>query len=276
MQEQHQDYLFDLQGYLVLKNAIAPEDLNAMNQWVDKHQDYIETPGDKENTRWIGGVETHSYSKQDGVNFQNIIAGGPVFEKLIDYPTWTHLAKKYINADVNGLSIHENFLNVRGAGGHLFIHCGGHAPLCYLTFRHHNTGEWMVGQINVLIALEDIGPGDGATVLVPGSHKATEIHPRLVVNGRGVTSRNDMAAEGAIGMQEMHLKAGDALFFTDAITHGSAERKNDGHRRVVVYRYSPRVIRSRFNYELSDDLLQRLTPEQRNIMLPIPPRRIPG
>jgi len=35
MQEQHQDYLFDLQGYLVLKDAIAPEDLNAMNQWVD-------------------------------------------------------------------------------------------------------------------------------------------------------------------------------------------------------------------------------------------------
>ena len=252
MQEQHQDYLFD------------------------NHQDYIETPGDKENTRWIGGVETHSYSKEDGVNFQNIVAGDPVFEKLIDYPTWFGLAKKYINADINGLSIHENFLNVRGAGGHLFIHCGGHAPLCYLTFRHHNTGEWMVGQINVLIALEDIGPGDGATVLVPGSHKATEIHPRLVVNGRGVTSRNDMAAEGAVGMQEMHLKAGDALFFTDAITHGSAERKNDGHRRVVVYRYSPRFIRSRFNYELSDDLLQRLTPEQRNIMLPIPPRPIPG
>ena len=274
MQEQHQDYLFDLQGYLVLKNAIAPDDLHAMNQWVDDHQEYIETPGDKENTRWIGGVETHSYSKQDGVNFQNIVAGDPVFEKLIDYPTWTHLAKKYINADVNGLSIHENFLNVRGAGGLLFIHCGGHAPLCYLTFRHHNTGEWMVGQINVLIALEDIGPGDGATVLVPGSHKASEIHPRLVVNGRGVTSRNDMAAEGAVGMQEMHLKAGDALFFTDAITHGSAERKNDGHRRVVVYRYSPRFIRSRFNYELSDDLLQRLTLEQRNIMLPIPPRRI--
>ncbi|HIG57746.1 MAG TPA: hypothetical protein EYG11_02195 [Candidatus Latescibacteria bacterium] len=276
MQEQHQDYLFDLQGYLILKNAIAPEDLNAMNQWVDGHQDYIEKPGDRENTRWTGGVETHSYSKEDGVNFQNIVAGGPVFEKLIDYPAWFGLAKKYINYDINGLSIHENFLNVRGPGGHLFIHCGGHAPLCYLTFRHHNTGEWMVGQINVLIALQDIGPGDGATVLVPGSHKATEIHPRLVVDGRGVTSRNDTAAEGALGMQEMHLKAGDALFFTDAITHGSAERKNDGHRRVVVYRYSPRFIRSRFNYELSHDLQHRLTPEQRNIMLPIPPRRIPG
>ena len=275
MPEKHQDYLFDLQGYLILASAIAPEDLTAMNQWVDDHWNYVENPGDRDNTRWIGGVETHSYGQQDGVNFQNIVAGGPVFEKLIDYPVWIPLAKKYINAATNGLSIHENFLNIRGPGGHLFIHCGGHAPLCYLTFRQHNTGEWMVGQINVLVALEDIGPGDGATVLVPGSHKTTEVHPRLEVDGKGVVSRGDVSAEGALGMQEMHLKAGDALFFTDAITHGSAERQNEGHRRVVVYRYSPRFIRSRFNYELPQEFLARLTPEQRKIMLPIPPRRIP-
>ncbi len=276
------DYLFDLQGYLVLKGAIAKDDLAEMNQWVDDHWAYVENPPILEHTqstlqlnpeRWIGNVEIHSYGPDDGVNFQNIVEGGPVFERLIDYPAWLPLATRYINP-VNGLSIHENLLNVRGPGGFLYIHCGGHTPLCYLTFRQHNTGAWMVGQINVLMALHDIGPGDGPTVLVPGSHKSTQIHPRLELDGKGIVaaSHERIAAGTALGMQEIYLEAGDALFFTDAITHGSAERTNPGHRRAVIYRYSPRYLRTRFNYQLSSALAARLTPERRAILEPIPPR----
>lgn len=277
MNEKQLDYLFDLQGYLILRNAISPADLQEMNQWVDEHWSAIENaqlPGKNVGSnQWIGNVELHSYGKDDGVNFQNIIEGAPVFERLIDHPAWTPLVRKYINP-VNGVSIHENFLNVRGPGGFLYIHCGGHTPLQYLTFRNHNTGEWMVGQINVIMALQDIGPGDGPTVLVPGSHKSTEIHPRLEVDGKGLVAIDDHQAAGtALGMQEMYLKAGDALFFTDALTHGSAERTNPGHRRVVIYRYSPRFIRTRFNYEWSEGLLNRLTPERKQMIEPIARRR---
>ncbi|MEM7029725.1 MAG: phytanoyl-CoA dioxygenase family protein [Chloroflexota bacterium] len=276
MDDKHLDYLFDLQGYLVLKQAIKKDDLKEMNQWVDDHWGYVEGSSHPQdptpNGGWIGNVELHSYNQHDGVNFQNIVEGAPVFERLIDYPSWFPLAQRYINP-INGISIHENFLNVRGPGGHLYIHCGGHVPMSYLTFRQHNTGEWMVGQINVLMALEDVGPGDGATALVPGSHKSTEIHPRLEIDGKGqVTAHNDEAAGVSMATQEMHLEAGDVLFFTDAITHGSAERTNPGYRRVAIYRYSPRYLRTRFNYQLSEGLLSRLTPQRKQVMQPIDPR----
>lgn len=268
------DYLFDLNGYLILENVVDLSDLSAMNQWVDDHWAYVEQPKDSEgNPRWIGRVETQNYGGEDGVNFQNIVDGGPVFEKLIDHPAWIHLVRKYI-ATNNGLAIHENFLNVRGKGGHLYIHSGGHFPRQYFTFRHHNTGEWMVGMINVLIALQDIGPGDGGTVLIPSSHKATETHPRLEVEGEKVGNLNDgRLAETATGMTEIHLKAGDALFFTDAVTHGSSSRTNDGFRRSIVYRYTPRHIRTRFNIEQSNALIKRLSKERRAIIEPIPLRK---
>ena len=88
-----QDYLFDLQGYLILENAISGGDLDEMNQWIDDHQSYVEEPwsendNPRERSRWIGNVETHTYNEENGVNFQNIIEGGPVFERLIDYPAW--------------------------------------------------------------------------------------------------------------------------------------------------------------------------------------------
>jgi hypothetical protein len=40
--------------------------------------------------------------------------------------------------------------------------------------------------------------------------------------------------EGAV---EVHLNAGDAVMFVDAIMHGSARRVNEGQRRIAVYRY---------------------------------------
>ena len=133
----------------------------------------------------------------------------------------------------------------------------------------------MVGQINVLMALNDIGEGDSPPVLIPGSHKCTEIHPRLEVDGRSLVydGVSGKPAGTAIAVEEMYLKAGDVLLFTDAITHGSAERTNPGYRRTIVYRYSPRYVRERFNYQISQGLLQRLTPERRAIIEPIAPRR---
>ena len=269
------DYLFDLNGYIVVKKAIDPADLQAMNQWVDDHWQYVEgqrRQGDQ-NGAWIGQVETHTYSEADGCNFQNIIEGGPVFRKLINYPAWTDHCRRWINP-ANGLSIHENLLNVRGQGGYIGIHCGGATPVCYMTFRQENTGEWLVGQINVISALRDIGPGDGATTLIPGSHKSAMRHPML--NGQHQVYRSDDAAGNQVGMKELYLDAGDVLMFTDAITHGSAARTNPGYRRILLYRYSPRFLRSRFHYVPSRELLDGLDEEQRKIIQPIPPRFAPG
>jgi len=131
----------------------------------------------------------------------------------------------------------------------------------------------MVGQINCITALEDIGPGDGPTTLIPGSHKASIPHPKLA--GESRVYRSDEAAGIALGMRELYLEAGDVLLFTDAITHGSAARTNEGYRRMLLYRYSPRWIRTRFNYDPSPDLLARLTPERQKIVDPIPLRRSP-
>ena len=47
------------------------------------------------------------------------------------------------------------------------------------------------------------------------------------------------------------------------------------YRRITLCRYSPRFVATRFNYEVSDDLIDRLTEERRNILQPIPPRNPP-
>lgn len=280
MDEYEVDYLFELNGFLILKGAVARADVAAMNAWADDHWDYVTNPGQRfgpnAGGQWIGNVETHTYSGEDGCNFQNIVEGADVFQRLIDYPAWIPRIRRYLNPE-NGVSLHENLLNIRGRGGFIGIHCGGHIPCSYMTFRQAHTGAWMVGQINVITALKDIGPGDGPTTLIPGSHKASMPHPALLnPDGTNTTYRAGTPAGISRGMVEMHVEAGDVLMFTDSITHGSAERTNEGHRRMVLYRYSPRWIRSRFNYQPSPAFWARLTQPQRDIILPISPRTQPA
>jgi len=123
--------------------------------------------------------------------------------------------------------------------------------------------------------LTDIGPGDGATTVIPGSHKAHEIHPTLA-KSKHVGYDDDVVAGEQLGMQEVHLKAGQAVMFTDAITHGSSARTNEGQRRVLIYRYSPNCIAPRYMYAPSDELLARLTDERREIIKPTTWRMQPG
>jgi hypothetical protein len=265
--EAERDYLFDLLGFRIIDQALTPEQLQAINAWVDR-QPQVETG------TWLGHVEVHSYQGHDGVNYQNIIEGGEVFEQLIDSPAWIDDVRRYIENDAHRVSLNEAFLNVRRSGGFIGLHSGGHTPYFPLAFRHH-TGRWMVGQINILMALTDIGPGDGATSVIPGSHKSHETHPTLRGGGQSVYN-DDVVAGEQLAMHEVHLKAGQALMFTDAICHGSIARTNEGERRVMIYRYSPHCLATRYQYVPSDELIQRLTPQRRKIVAPVQLRMRPG
>lgn len=261
--EEEQDYTFDLNGFRVLRGALTHEKLNAINDWVDTQDIDALRPGD-----WIGDVEVHTYGAADGVNFQNIIEGGPIFEELIDNPAWFDAVRRYIAVGAHKLRIDECFLNIRRRGGYIPIHSGGDNVRFSGLFRWQ-TGTWAVGQINILMALTDVGPGDGATTVVPGSHKSQLSHPQ----------RNWEAGVGgdqAIGMREVHLNAGDALMFTDGLCHGSLPRTNQGERRVLIYRYAPHLLAPRMNYIPSEELIARLTPQRRAVVMPTAPRLRPG
>jgi ectoine hydroxylase-related dioxygenase (phytanoyl-CoA dioxygenase family) len=185
------------------------------------------------------------------------------------------LVQKFIANNFNQVALQEAWLNRRGPSNYIGLHSGGHVCGPVMKFKHSNTNTWDVGQINVLVALNDCGPGDGATVVVPSSHKSTVVHPHLR-GSEHEAYKNEVPASEVLGSTEVHLKAGQAIFFTDALCHGSAARVNPGERRFMVYRYCPHWIRQRYPYLPTPELLNALTPEQRKIVDPEPVRLTPG
>lgn len=261
-----QDYLFDLQGYFIIERAVAPELVHALNDILDS------VPADLEPQGWWGNVQRSASNEPGkGLELQNVVEAGEPFERLIDHPSWIDSMRRYCGEEdsyVSGLFIDECFAAIRRQGGYLRVHSGGYRKALRGIY-HYDHGVFRCAQVNVLVALSDIGPGDGGTLIIPASHKANLPHPQAEQYRMG--TMDDM-----VGVVQPNLKQGDALVFCDALAHGAASRTNpEGERRTVIYRYGPSWGATRSGYRYSDELLERLTPERRAILQPVPPRLPP-
>jgi ectoine hydroxylase-related dioxygenase (phytanoyl-CoA dioxygenase family) len=226
-------YLFDLRGYLILENALTAEEVAELNASIDAL-----LPA--ESGEWIGYVHATNFGANDGLNFQQIYEAGEPFEKLIDHPSWVEKIKYFVGGEgsfdwLHGpLFIDENFANLRGPGEAIPLHSGAHECVKRTQYMVKN-GKFMCGQVNILIALTDMMPGDGATMVIPGSHKSNFAHPHFAQHDWNSAP----SVDGVVGAVEANMKAGDALLFVDAISHGAAKRTNPGERRNIVFRYGP-------------------------------------
>lgn len=257
------DYLFDLRGYLILRNAVEPQVIAELNAEFDKF------PRDLDRGHWYRGSQRRDYDPKTGMELHHCIEIGGPFEKLIDNPGWIEYARHYAGEEhsyVKGVFIDECIASIRNSGGNHPLHSGGFdVPLRCVYDYHH--GRFRCGQVNIIVALTDIGPGDGATLVVPGSHKANLPHPEAASHTYG----GDLAGKLPTGAVEAHMNKGDALLFVDAIMHGGVDRTNPGERRVCIYRYGPSWAKTRYGYQYSPELLARLTPARRRILQPVPP-----
>jgi len=261
-----EEYLFDLQGFVLLRGALSPAEVAACNTAVDR------IPRSLPRLGWHGYVQREDHPEHRGISYQQVYEAGAPFERLIDHLSYINYVLRFVGGQGafdyhhGPLFIDENFFTIRGPGEAIPLHSGGHDRSKRMQYRYHN-GRFMCGQVNVLMAFTDIGPGDGATMVIPGSHKSNIIHPAFLRRQGNVWGDSGGGSvEGTEGAIEVHMQAGDALVFVDACCHGSAKREKPGERRIAVYRYGSAWNRTRWGYEPSEALLARLNPFAREVV----------
>jgi ectoine hydroxylase-related dioxygenase (phytanoyl-CoA dioxygenase family) len=259
------DFLFDLRGYVVVKNAVEPEFLDDLNRAFDAFP--LLKVGE-----WWGNAQRRDYTSDTGFELHNCVEAGEPFERLIDHPGWINYARHYCGEEqgyVEGLFIDECIASIRKSGGHHPVHSGGYRGALRGRYLYTN-GVFRCGQCNMILALTDVGEGDGPTMVVPGSHKSNFPHPEAGNYAAGDRMDN---LPGAV---PVYMNKGDALLFVDGLMHGGSSRTNTvGERRVIIFRYGVKWGTTRYGYEYSEALLNRLTPERRKILQPVPPLRPP-
>jgi ectoine hydroxylase-related dioxygenase (phytanoyl-CoA dioxygenase family) len=216
-------YLFDLNGFIVLRGVFNADEVTSANAAIDAHEDSeLHERKGQLRTSGLYGRQSSALSG-DGSTGRKDMGGMLGWEKPHCEPFRNLLCHKHVAPVLNellgvGYRLDHSPLMItqeKGAEGHT-LHGGAVTesgepawPLAY-EFRH---GQMRNQLLTVCMQLQDAGPGDGGFCVVPGSHKSNyPVPPDLA----------DLAdPELAEFVQQPEMYPGDVLLFTEAVLHGT-------------------------------------------------------
>ena len=229
-------YLFDLNGYLVVRGVLTPEQVAAANTAIDQHlSDAVERKDDALRNAVQGSSlygsgpgrkdlgQVMEWGAEQSRVFQSILAHPrlvPIFHGLLGKGyRMDHLPFVLIQDEgAEGFQLH---------GGTIDCHSGRYNPHLAYTC-HHDTIQTALLGCNVM--LTDHNPGDGGFCVVPGSHKSNFKMPAGMVDGE----------DCAEFIQQPATKAGDVVLFAEGTVHGAQPwTPRDRQRRACLYRFAP-------------------------------------
>ena len=220
-------FFFDLKGFVHLKGVLSQEEVDRCNAAIDAHADrFFQTERTLEgDSKVLGGTDKQKW--MEGMLEWERPHCEP-FRDLLVHP----VIQPYLNELLGGgyRLDHGPWLIAmdKGDGGH-YLHGGGVERQDFSQTYTFKYGQMFCGLTVVEFQLADEGPGDGGLAVIPGSHKANYPLPEKL----------SLCEEHREYVKEVHSQAGDAIIFTEALTHGTLVWQGEHQRRSLIYKYSP-------------------------------------
>ncbi|MGW0232323.1 phytanoyl-CoA dioxygenase family protein [Actinopolymorpha singaporensis] len=239
-------YLFDLQGYLTIPDAIPADLLQRLNAQLDEMAERETEPD----------MRTH--------RFGDLLGRDAAFRTLMDLPPVVDVLDDVLGSDFRLDHTYADIIRSGDGPIGTVLH-GGAVPFRaseYYTVTPD--GRIRSGLVAVGFNLKDVGPDDGGFACVPGSHKSAFPFPdawKQLANQHPCVRR-------------VTGPAGTAVVFTEALVHGTLPWRGADERRTAFYKYSPAAVSWSAGYYDADDYPD-LTERQR-AMLEAPNARYGG
>lgn len=214
-----QQYLFDLQGYLVIEDVLSKDEVRILNELIDKQ----ELPDPEEKIRFGSAAGAHP----EGPGF---LEWGSPFCNLLDHPKIMPILRFRLGDcfrldRIYGLhmrkgmprgKLHADYgatAKTSGARGGEYFHLGDSRSLNGFTVVAWN--------------LTSSGPRSGGFCCIPGSHKSNFKLPNKIAE----------APEETACFVIPNAPAGSVTLFSEAVTHGTAAWEAKHDRRALLYKY---------------------------------------
>lgn len=228
---EREKYLYDLQGFLVVRNVLSAEEVKNLNNAIDANPNKSKEHGlggTLDGTP-LAGPKTQ-YVHYDGMltwdqpwcqPFRELLA----HQKLIPYLN-TMMGRGWkLDHDIDVLT------SKKGAQGTPF-HGNSTGMFTGSTYYMYDDGRMRSGLIVCQFYLTDVNPNDGGLALIPGSHKANFSMPGYI---RHYEKHQEI-------YHHVTMKAGDLIIFNEATTHGAFPWRGETERRCVLHRYIPKYM----------------------------------
>ncbi len=232
-------YLFDVNGYLVIEDALSSEEVAVLNRLIDEQN----LPPPEVSPRFgsaptlgssLLAAEDVPESKMKGDRMAPVGSGfldwGKPFCDLLDHPAVMPVLRFRLGDAFRLDRLYGMYMRKGMSYGALHADYGATSkqskvePGEYYAFRSNQIYD---GFIVVAWALSDAGGELGGFCCIPGSHKSNYRLPRQI----------DENFEQSPHVVIPEMPAGSVVLFTEALTHGTASWHAEHDRRALLYKY---------------------------------------
>ena len=215
---EEQRYLFDAFGYLIVPDAVTQAQIEELRAT-------LRMPAEQRDP--VGRSEGPLHWSRAWRDLLDLPALSPILEELIGN------SERPVDGDPSLPTFRMDHVNVHThirkgfAGG--ILHGGWKGTGGCQFFRYHD-GRFYNGLVAVAFELHDTHVNDGGFCCIPGTHKANLPLPE---------QWRDMSKGIHPSVKRVPARPGDAIVFTEALTHGTLPWTADAARQTLFYKFSP-------------------------------------
>lgn len=223
MLTEEQRYLFDTFGYITVPDVLNETQIMSLRATLRHPTEQFEPVNQDDHPLHWGAVW------RDLLDLPRLT---PILESLLGNHRFrrAYVAAKgkdpYPSYRLDHINVHTH-IKQGYAGGMLH---GGHDFGGGCQFYRYHDGEFFNGLLAVSFELFDTHANDGGFACIPGSHKSNVTLPE---------PWRDLSQGVHPPVTRVAARPGDAIVFTEALTHGTLPWSADAPRQTLFYKYSP-------------------------------------
>jgi ectoine hydroxylase-related dioxygenase (phytanoyl-CoA dioxygenase family) len=244
-----QRYHLDVFGYVVVENTLTADEVGRIHEAMQKIKRDLLATGDPQNTK-VRGCRLAA-NKPHHAHFAHILEADPAIYDYLTHPRLVGMAEELIGGTAR-LEESEAVINRRDPDAtfdeppHYGFHTGTRPH--YGTYEEN--GLYHCNFVKTLTNLTELGPDDGGTTVIAGSHKIKCPLNEIIA----------CAYEDPSLIHQVIAPAGSTLLFGEALIHATGQIRSQRERVIVIGGYTPPMFQAWNGQEPSADFIAQ-TPE---------------
>jgi len=242
-----QRYHLDVFGYVVVENTLTENEVGSLREALQRLKRDLIATGDP-----TGAVVRHARAsayKPHHIHLSHVMESDPAILDYLAHPRLVAMAEELVGGSVR-IEESEAIINSRDPAAHpdAPVRYGFHTGTRPQYGTYTENGLYHCNFVKTLTNLTDLGPDDGGTVCIAGSHKIQCREEEIIA----------CAYEDPSLIHQVIAPAGSTLLFGEALIHATGRIRSDKERVIMIGGYTPPMFQAWQGQEPSAEFVARM------------------
>jgi len=250
-----QRYFLDVNGYVIIPNTLDADEIAELKNAIHQLKRELIATGDPTRQR-VRGAKM-AYNKPHHSFIGSVVEAHPAITAYTSHPRMVSMAEELIGGEARIVEVNAH-INSRDPERKpeevsYDFHRGADIPFG----SHIQNSLYHCNFVKTLTNLTDLGPDDGGTVVIAGSHKIDVPTQEIV----------ECAKRDPKLIHQLIAPAGSTLLFCETLIHATGDLRGDRERTIMICGYASSLFPWWDGQPLSPEFIERIPESLRTLYL---------